>query len=446
MAFPTTSILDTFDRANEGPPPSANWSSAIGALGGGFKVVSNACAVDGLGVAGAASDYWNVSTFPANCEAYFTITTLPTDTNSVQLFARGQQLGDLTADAYSVAIERDDTLGDTVAIVRLDNATGTVLGTPVSVTFQVGDSIGIELVGSSIRSKYKPVGGSWSQLDSQTDGTYTGTGYIGIIADNTAVVINDFGGGAIVYNASLSKQTVRITTGATTASKAKSAISSPAKQTVRVITNTVTASRNKYTTATLTKPVISVIANNLTVSKVVSKTATTTIALISVTTNATTASSGGTPADNKTASTIQQLISIITNSTVGSKSVVKSSNLSKSLVSVVVNSVTCSKGQNKTASLTKQVVSVITNTTTAGLGVDSKTSSLTKQVIQIVTNNLSCSKSVTKSASTTKAEIRLLTNTLSVSSTLETSNIRLTALGRSRIKPFINSDDLEAVK
>ena len=39
MAFPTTGILDDFNRGNEGPPPSANWTTLVQ----GHKVVSNAC-------------------------------------------------------------------------------------------------------------------------------------------------------------------------------------------------------------------------------------------------------------------------------------------------------------------------------------------------------------------------------------------------------------------
>ena len=48
MAFPTTGLLDDFNRADEGPPPSASWSISYGGPHGELKVSSNQCVVSDL--------------------------------------------------------------------------------------------------------------------------------------------------------------------------------------------------------------------------------------------------------------------------------------------------------------------------------------------------------------------------------------------------------------
>jgi hypothetical protein len=74
MTFPTTPILDDFNRANEGPPPSANWSAyhASWGFGDGLEVVSNQCKGNSYNLCG---DWWSVETFGSDCEVYVTIAT-----------------------------------------------------------------------------------------------------------------------------------------------------------------------------------------------------------------------------------------------------------------------------------------------------------------------------------------------------------------------------------
>ena len=57
--------LDDFNRANVGPPPSAQWSNPLIPAQIGMKVVGNALACD---TAGLCSAWWNVVDFPADME------------------------------------------------------------------------------------------------------------------------------------------------------------------------------------------------------------------------------------------------------------------------------------------------------------------------------------------------------------------------------------------
>ena len=68
MAFPESSILDNFNRGDEGPPLSANWTEA-GYAAAGLKVDTNEAAPE---TAGSCIEYWNPATFGPACECYVT--------------------------------------------------------------------------------------------------------------------------------------------------------------------------------------------------------------------------------------------------------------------------------------------------------------------------------------------------------------------------------------
>src|SRR5215203_2389814 len=94
-AFAT--ILDTFNRANEGPPPSASWGGVVVSGQGGIKVVSNQVVAD---AGGDGTGYWGTS-FNANQEAFIKMASVDS-TSVVLLFARIQGPGTATPDGYFV--------------------------------------------------------------------------------------------------------------------------------------------------------------------------------------------------------------------------------------------------------------------------------------------------------------------------------------------------------
>lgn len=217
MAFPSTSILDDFNRSNEGPPPSSAWSQTFYAPSG-MSVVSNTVRAGTANSATAA--YRNGGTFGADTEAYITVVTRATtgDYCSFYLDARLRDPSNSGVDGYEVemVMRESSTNVNIVRIWKIVNATSyTQLGSDISTTISNGDAFGIEVTGTgtvTIKAYRKPSGGSWGEIGSRTDSSspINDAGYIGMgIYDSSSVqtALDDFGGGtvtadvgAIIYN------------------------------------------------------------------------------------------------------------------------------------------------------------------------------------------------------------------------------------------------------
>lgn len=187
MAFPTTGLLDQFDRADEGPPPSANWTNDIfGAGNNGLSVISNECGSS----AGVANGYWSPVAFGPDCEVYCTVAVAPlADTGKIRLYLRLQNIGTGTTDGYLTELPK--ALGS-VIIYRVDNAGITLLDFVSTPAFAAGDVLGFEAVGTAL-TVYK----NGAAIIATTDATYAGAGYVGVQLPDTTTRIDNFGGGTI---------------------------------------------------------------------------------------------------------------------------------------------------------------------------------------------------------------------------------------------------------
>ena len=196
MAFPTTGVLDDFNRANEGPPPSASWTDTW-LTGSGLTVNTNQCATNGGTT--LKDSYWNVSTFGPDAEAFVTIATIPTtDGDSIRLGIRLAQPGATTVDGYLAMWQWIAGAGaDRVRLFRLDNGAATELGTGVDLNMSAGDKLGMETIGSTIKVYTKSGAGAWTERRSETDATYSAAGFIGLQFIRTVFRCDDFGGGTV---------------------------------------------------------------------------------------------------------------------------------------------------------------------------------------------------------------------------------------------------------
>lgn len=193
MTFPTRGVLDDFNRANEGPPPSASWAGPAWNGSGEIKVISNQCGADG---AGYGDDYWNTS-FGPDSEVYVDIPTLPAAGEEMGLLLRGKDPGAGGLDGYEVYMAQvAGAANDTVDIYRIDNEATTKLGATIVQEFAAGESLGFEAVGSNLTA-YRKTGGSWASLGVRSDATYGAAGYIGVELQNTTVRVDGFGGGTV---------------------------------------------------------------------------------------------------------------------------------------------------------------------------------------------------------------------------------------------------------
>ena len=191
VTFPQTGILDDFNRIDEGPPPSVNWTTPAGEIG--RIVVGYQMAQDFAGgIGGIRGAVWN-STVYTDCEVYVTIANSGGDGSGEAIWAR-TDIG--MATGYSLRFIRDDTGGDYLSLEAVE------IGNVTNVNHELinGDSFGLRVIGNSIEILYKPFGGSWTPLWTGTDSSYPNAGYIGVDGSGwfEDLRLDDFGGGEAV--------------------------------------------------------------------------------------------------------------------------------------------------------------------------------------------------------------------------------------------------------
>ncbi|MDR3642149.1 MAG: hypothetical protein P4L74_00800 [Candidatus Doudnabacteria bacterium] len=204
-AFPSTGILDNFNRANQGPPPSSSWTN----LENGLDVSSNAVVSNTAGQPN--SSYYNTA-FGPNQEVYVTASNQVGD--DFYLTGRMTNISGANFDGYVVYVSTNGSnQAITIYIGRADNQDGagsnftnfTVLAdlmySQTNITIANGDGVGMSIIGNKISAYYRSGSGSWQLIGSATDSTYNSAGYIGI-GRNTLGSLDNFGGGTIVPNVS----------------------------------------------------------------------------------------------------------------------------------------------------------------------------------------------------------------------------------------------------
>jgi len=187
--FPTTVVLDTFDRIDTGPPPSSNW---VNEMGSGFEVVNNQVKPNAYGAGQDHGSTWNAP-FEADQEAYFTIKSFPTADSSGEtcVMLRLQIANSSTANRYEACAHA--TAGnDTVQVWKQINGNWTkTYELPIGRNFTTGDKFGASIVGSVITIYL-----NGSIVGSTTASDITGSGYIGIASYHlSSGAYDDFGGG-----------------------------------------------------------------------------------------------------------------------------------------------------------------------------------------------------------------------------------------------------------
>jgi hypothetical protein len=191
-AFPATGILDNFNRANEDPLANGNWTCPAQTSAGNLTLTSNQTNSN----FGSADCYWSSSTFGPDSEAFVTISTV-NNGFCTALFLRTNNLNSASLNGYWY--EHCAVTGasnDTFTIYRIDNGSFTSIAAGTQ-EVSSGDRIGAEAIGSSLKMYYKAAAGSWVQVVSVTDSTYSGSGRIGLHLEDTTERADDFGGGTV---------------------------------------------------------------------------------------------------------------------------------------------------------------------------------------------------------------------------------------------------------
>lgn len=191
MAFPTTSVIDTFNRADASP--ATGWTTtAIFSGDQQVKTLTNTL-TDVSASLWCSSIYSSTgTTFGADSEAYYTISA---NGAPIEVFIRIQNPATGSVNNYFAHMDCPTNslqLWKTVANAQ------TQLGSSVATTEANGDSVGVEAVGTSIGAYFKTAAGSWVSKIAQTDSAVSGVGCIGIAMQDSSAKIDDFGGGTVV--------------------------------------------------------------------------------------------------------------------------------------------------------------------------------------------------------------------------------------------------------
>ena len=189
--FPTTPILDDFNRPDEGSPPSSSWVDAFGWLvnGGQFTTA--------LPPGGQFSLFGTV--YGPDCEAYYSIN--PVVDNQLNLYIRFQPA---SYTGYYLAVTFSTVGNSFIEISRSDDVGVTIgLGVGVNIAIANGDSVGIRVIGNSITSWHKPLAGAWALQETVIDANYPAAGYTGVQDSGLASswTIDNYGAGTIVGGA-----------------------------------------------------------------------------------------------------------------------------------------------------------------------------------------------------------------------------------------------------
>lgn len=190
MAFGDTGILDNFNRANEGPPPSADWTD----IANGLEVFSNQVRGDSLSVYNWSC--WDTSTFGADCEAYFTMVDTP-GTGACGVSLRCTTLLEASIDGYLAWYTHGGGVGSETRVYEILNGGFTQIGSGDAFAGANGDKIGGEIIGTTIKVYVDDGGAGWAVNSTETDNTYGSAGYIGLRYFSNSYDADDFGGGTL---------------------------------------------------------------------------------------------------------------------------------------------------------------------------------------------------------------------------------------------------------
>jgi len=193
MAFPTTTLLDDFNRGTASTL-GANWSNDPNGVGDGRKcsVATNAATNDGT--ASFGDSWWNVAQYGPDIEAYVDVARTPTARIMLRFITTG--IGTSGMRGYELDVNFA-TSPATWTIYRRDASSVSLTST--TQTTVSGDGIGAERIGSTL-TMYRRASGVWSSVISTSDATYTGVCYITLSIQEVVDpgVADNFSGGTVV--------------------------------------------------------------------------------------------------------------------------------------------------------------------------------------------------------------------------------------------------------
>jgi len=198
QSFPSTSILDNFNRANE-DPIAGIWTNGLSGTGQ-CEVLSNQI----HGSSGTDTCY-TTATYDEDQEVFITwpnLSTLNQDANVfIYLCIQPTDIGSVNWDGYGVRVRRVTAGNDLIRLVRITNDSVTNLGTGWSAgEFGDGWKTGVRRETGGTFTLYIDQGSGWAQEDQITGETFYScdTTHLGYEGTQVSSEGDDFGGGDVV--------------------------------------------------------------------------------------------------------------------------------------------------------------------------------------------------------------------------------------------------------
>jgi hypothetical protein len=179
-------LLDDFNRANEGPPPSASWTTGTVA---GLIVLANECTRQAAG--GFRQDaYWNASQFGPNCEVGCRIAAWTDLTNNeIWWFTRTTPTA-----TRGYAFRLEGSTGSPPEWLGARVGLGVVQASVSNLAVTAGDYIACQSIQSRHRMWHRPISlGLWSVILNWEDAAFPSPGFVRIeITNNQNTRFDDF--------------------------------------------------------------------------------------------------------------------------------------------------------------------------------------------------------------------------------------------------------------
>jgi hypothetical protein len=192
--FPTQSVFDDANRADEGPPPSASWINVSG--GSGLKISNNRWVADSTG------GFWVTKSsvnFGPDCECFYDIVTIDrSQSGAIQIYMRDTNT--TPGDNYLLGWYTATSPADVLTFTRNDDDVGTNLGSYIYLNCAAGYSFGFEIIGTTLAGYYRTTtSGPFSLISTRVDATYSAAGRIVIaMAGGAGHQYDNIGRGAVI--------------------------------------------------------------------------------------------------------------------------------------------------------------------------------------------------------------------------------------------------------
>lgn len=195
MAFPTTGVLDSFNAgASQNLTARSGWGGTVLFTADAASLATDTVPTFATSTLGA-SNFWNTQFQDAEVYCKYNGSTFAGA--GLNVYARITATGSVTA--YGLTI---NTTSGVWQLQRYAASVATSIGSSATQAISVGDSFGLECIGSAIKGYYQAGAGAWTQIVSVTDSTITTTGNIGLgDSPGQGHKFDSFNGGAAIAGA-----------------------------------------------------------------------------------------------------------------------------------------------------------------------------------------------------------------------------------------------------